>query len=166
MSYVSPDASGAILVRAADAEQLSDPTRTIRLLTDSPATEGILSTQRVTLRNGADGAHPHHHAKSGELFYVLGGTVQLLTGDQVVAAHEGDLAFVPPGLTHAFAAAHGADADLLIVITPGVERFEYFRHLARIASGEVPPESLLEVQDRYDTWFGASGAWAKARGRG
>jgi hypothetical protein len=60
--------------------------------------------------------------------------------------------------------APGADADLLIVITPGVERFEYFRHLARIVQGEATPESLLEVQERYDTWFGASPAWAQARG--
>jgi hypothetical protein len=32
-----------------------------------------------------------------------------------------------------------ADADILIVITPGVERFEYFRHLERIAYGKQPP---------------------------
>ena len=50
------------------------------------------------------------------------------------------------------------------MITPGVERFEYFRHLARIVTGEATPESLLEVQDRYDTWFGASPAWQQARG--
>jgi quercetin dioxygenase-like cupin family protein len=164
MTHVTSDPSGAILVRAADAEQIAEPGRRIRLLADSSATGGLLSTQRVTLLNGIDGAHPHHHAKSGELFYVLGGTVQLLIGDQVTEAHEGDLAFAPPGLTHAFAAAAGADADLLIVITPGVERFEYFRHLARIVKGEATPESLLDVQDRYDTWFGASPTWQQARG--
>jgi hypothetical protein len=70
---------------------------------------------------------------------------------------------VPAGLIHAFAAAGGSDADLLIVITPGVERFEYFRHLARIAAGQQPRESLLEVQDRYDTYFDDSPAWRQAR---
>ena len=64
-----------------------------------------------------------------------------------------------PGLAHAFAAAPGQDADILIVITPGVERFEYFRHLERIAEGKVPPESLLEVQQRYDTYFLSSKTW-------
>ena len=78
-------------------------------------------------------------------------------------ASEGDLAVVPPGLPHAFAAAAGSDADLLIVITPGIERFEYFRHLARIATGQQPPESLLEVQARYDTFFEDSAAWHQAR---
>jgi hypothetical protein len=42
-------------------------------------------------------------------------------------------------MPHAFAAPPGSGADLLIVIIPGVERFEYFRHLARIAAGELPP---------------------------
>lgn len=54
-------------------------------------------------------------------------------------------------------------ADILIVITPGVERFEYFRHLERIAYGTVPPESLLDVQELYDTYFQQSEAWNSAR---
>ena len=56
----------------------------------------------------------------------------------------------------AFAAAPATDADLLIIITPGVERFEYFRHLQRIMTGEVPLESILEVQDCYDNHFDQS----------
>jgi mannose-6-phosphate isomerase-like protein (cupin superfamily) len=154
---------GVVLVRAADAEVIGSGPQTVRLLADSPSTGGKLSTQRVTLTGGADGASPHHHAGSSELFYVLSGSVQLLAGAEVVTAGEGDLAVVPPGLTHAFAAPRSADTDLLIVITPGVERFEYFRHLARIASGELPRESLLEVQERYDTFFDDSPAWRHAR---
>jgi hypothetical protein len=59
-----------------------------------------------------------HHADSAELFYMLDGTAQLLSGEQVVTAERGDLVVVPPGLAHAFAAAPGEDADILIVITP------------------------------------------------
>jgi len=51
----------------------------------------------------------------------------------------------------------------MIVITPGVERFEYFRHLERIAYGKQPPESLNKVQELYDTYFQASAAWSQAR---
>ena len=97
------------------------------------------------------------------MFYVISGSAQLLAGDRLFTAAEGDMAVVPSGLIHAFAAAEGADADLLIVITPGVERFEYFRHLARIATGQQPRESLIEVQDRYDTYFDDSPAWHQAR---
>jgi quercetin dioxygenase-like cupin family protein len=153
------DHATATLVRAADAEVVGFLPHMVRLLADSSSTGGRLSAQRVTLADGADGANPHHHADSAELFYVLSGSAQLLAGDHLQVAGEGDLAVVPPGLPHAFAAVPGSDADLLIVITPGVERFEYFRHLARIATGQQPPESLLEVQARYDTYFDRSPIW-------
>ena len=153
MTHIDSSAGAAVLVRGADAELVGFPPQTVRLLADSSSTGGKLSTQRVTLLRGADGANPHHHAWSAELFYVLSGSVQLLAGDRLLVAGEGDLAVVPPGLPHAFAAARGSDADLLIVITPGIERFEYFRHLARIATGQQPPQSLLQVQALYDTFF-------------
>ncbi|WNI33669.1 cupin domain-containing protein [Streptomyces sp. ITFR-6] len=164
MSLIVPDFDESVVVRSADAEVIGRAPTTIRLLADSSSTGGALSTQRVSLVNGADGAKPHHHSRSAELFYVLDGTAQLLSGEQLVTAKRGDLVIVPPGLAHAFAAAPGEDADILIVITPGVERFEYFRHLERIAYGKVPPESLLEVQELYDTYFLNSEAWARARG--
>ncbi|HSS09286.1 MAG TPA: cupin domain-containing protein [Acidimicrobiales bacterium] len=163
MSIIMPGADGAVVVRSADAETIGHPPQTVRLLADSSSTQGKLSTQRVTLSAGADGATPHHHAGSAELFYVLGGSAQLLVGDRVTEAYSGDLVVIPAGLPHAFAAAAGSDADLLIVITPGVERFEYFRHLARIALGQETPESLLAAQEDYDTFFDQSPPWQQAR---
>ncbi|MBO2453144.1 cupin domain-containing protein [Actinomadura barringtoniae] len=163
MSLIKPDFNEAVLVRDADAEVIGQSPITVKLLADSTSTGGALSTQRVTLGGGANGANPHRHDNSAELFYVLDGTAQLLSGDQVVTAERGDLVVVPPSATHAFAAAPGEDADILIVITPGVERFEYFRHLERIAYGKVPPESLLDVQELYDTYFLTSATWESAR---
>ena len=163
MSLFVPEFDESVVVRAAEAEVIGHAPTTIRLLADSSSTGGALSTQRVTLTDGANGAQPHHHAGSAEMFYLLDGTAQLLSGDQIVTAERGDLVIVPPGLPHAFAAAPGHDADILIVITPGVERFEYFRHLERIAYGKVPPASLLEVQELYDTYFLSSPAWDTAR---
>ncbi|ADI08827.1 hypothetical protein SBI_05707 [Streptomyces bingchenggensis BCW-1] len=163
MSLIVPEFNESVIVRDAEAEVIGQAPTTIKLLADSGSTGGALSTQRVTLTDGADGARPHHHANSAELFYMLDGTAQLLSGEQVVTAERGDLVIVPPGLAHAFAAAPGHNADILIVITPGVERFEYFRHLERIAYGKVPPESLLEVQELYDTYFRTSVPWDQAR---
>ncbi|WUH88980.1 cupin domain-containing protein [Streptomyces sp. NBC_00433] len=159
MSLIVPKFDESVVVRSAEAEVIGRAPTTVRLLADSSATGGALSTQRVTLADGAAGATPHRHDGSAELFYLLDGTAQLLSGEQVVTAERGDLVVVPPGLPHAFAAAPGHDADILIVITPGVERFEYFRHLERIAYGKVPPESLLDVQELYDTYFLQSKAW-------
>lgn len=168
MSLVVPSVEDSfdrsVIVRSADAETVGRAPTTVRLLADASGTGGALSAIRVSLEAGADGARPHHHAGSAEMFYLLDGTAQLLAGDQVVTAERGDLVVVPPKLAHAFAAPSGERADLLIVITPGVERFEYFRHLERIAYGKLPPESLLDVQELYDTYFERSTAWDAARG--
>jgi hypothetical protein len=72
---------------------------------------------------------------------------------------------VPPRVAHAFAAERGEKAELLIVIAPGVERFEYFRKLTRIARGEEPPESLQDVQNLYDTYFMKSPEWDAERSK-
>jgi mannose-6-phosphate isomerase-like protein (cupin superfamily) len=163
MSLLVPNFDQSVFVRSADAETIGQSPTTVRLLADSSSTGGALSTQRVTLADGANGATPHHHTKSAELFYILDGTAQLLSGEEIITAERGDLVVVPPGLAHAFAAAPGEDADLLIVITPGVERFEYFRHLERIAYGKQPPETLAEIQDLYDNHFLNSPIWTEAR---
>jgi hypothetical protein len=93
------------------------------------------------------------------MFYILDGVVDVLSGTDVVRASKGGLLVVPARVPHAFGAAGGHGAELLIVITPGVQRFEYFRHLGRIARGEVPRESLLAEQERYDTHFLTSPEW-------
>jgi len=151
-----------VVVRQDDAEVLGTPQVTGRLYADSSATGGALTSQRITLRGGASGATPHHHTTASELFYVLTGNAELLAGERIVTVAAGDLVVVPTGTVHAFAAAAGSDADLLIILTPGVERFEYFRHLQRIATGEASLQSILEVQDRYDNHFDESPVWQQA----
>ncbi len=86
MTHIDSSGGAAALVRAADAELVGFPPQTVRLLADSSSTGGRLSTQRVTLLGGADGA------------------------------------------------------------------------------GQQPPQSLLEVQALYDTFFDDSTAWRQARG--
>ncbi|MFG3020684.1 cupin domain-containing protein [Streptomyces sp. NPDC048254] len=159
MSLFVPKFDESVIVWEADAELVgADPTR-VRLLADSSATGGALSTVRVTLGEGGDGARPHLHRNSAEMFYLLDGAAELLSGDDVVTAERGDLVVIPPGVPHAFAAVPGSTADILIVITPGVERFEYFRHLQRLRLGEATLESLLEVQELYDNHYLKSVAW-------
>jgi len=151
------------VVRHDEAEVVGGPPSTVRLLLDADATHGALSTQRVTLARGADGAVPHHHENGSELFYVLDGSLQVLAGDDVLTLGEGDMAVVPPKTAHAFAAAPGAPADVLIVITPGVRRFGYFRLLERLKKGEATLEELLATQEEYDNHFVQSAAWTRAR---
>jgi mannose-6-phosphate isomerase-like protein (cupin superfamily) len=117
----------------------------------------------VFLGRGAEGANPHRHAGSSELFHVVDGSVLILAGAEVVTLQQGDLAVVPPQLPHAFAGTADSGGDLLIVITPGVERFGYFRLLARLLPGQATTEELQAAQERYDNYFLDSPEWRAAR---
>ncbi len=140
MAWGRTDDQGVVLVRAADAEVLgSDPTGIITLLADSETTGGLLNSHRSTFRQVSDDAPPHYHTRSAELFFILGGSLQVLLGERVVTLNEGDFLVVPPHLTHAFGAAPGAEADVLFVFTPGVARFDYYRLLDRVHKGEASP---------------------------
>jgi mannose-6-phosphate isomerase-like protein (cupin superfamily) len=146
-----------VVVRGEDAEHL--PEIEHWLLADADATAGALSTHRVRLSRDANGAVPHRHDHSSELFFVIDGELDVLVGDKLVTGRAGDLLVVPPHCDHAFRTHPGHSADALIVITPGVQRFEYFRHVTRIRRGETDRASLLAEQDRYDTHFVTSPIW-------
>ena len=151
----------ATLVRAAEAEHLASIGHL--LLADASATKGAFSCHRVMLGRGAGGAVPHRHEHASELFFILDGALDVLIGLDVVTAAAGDLLVVPPGLPHAFGAASDSPADALVVIAPGIERFDYFRHVVRRRDGSEPPEVLLGLQDRFDTHFVDSAVWQHAR---
>jgi len=159
--FPKPDAS--VVVRGKEAEVVGSPSASVKLLADSSTTGGALSTVLVSLEEGADGARPHRHEQSAEMFYVLEGVVRVLSGKEILRAQRGDVIVVPPHLPHAFSAERGSRAEILIVIAPGVERFEYFRKITRIARGQEPPESLRDVQEVYDTYFLRSPEWEAAQ---
>jgi uncharacterized cupin superfamily protein len=106
------------------------------------------------LQAGADGAPPHFHRESAEMFFVLGGALRVLAGDRVVTLEEGDFLLVPRGTTHAFSAEDGVPADVLVVYTPAIpERFAYFRLGERVLRGQASPREILETQERFDNHF-------------
>jgi uncharacterized RmlC-like cupin family protein len=84
---------------------------------------------------------------------MLNGKLRVLAGEQILLINEGDFLLVPPYLPHAWAAPADAAADVLIIFTPGIERFEYFRLSDRILRGEADPAEILGTQQRFDNHF-------------
>ncbi|MEK8172340.1 cupin [Streptomyces sp. M19] len=152
-------------MRDVDAERLGFAPSQIRLFADSDATGGALSAQRAILGEGSTGAAPPPHPLVGDVLRDRG-SLQVLAGERTATVHEGDLVVVPPYMAHAFAAPPGATADVLIVITPGVERFEYFRLVDKLARGEATVGELLATQERFDNHFADSPVWRELRGGG
>ncbi|MBF6297279.1 cupin domain-containing protein [Nocardia amamiensis] len=158
MSATAPRIRAAIR-QPQDAETLRTKSVTLRLLIDAEEASGALSTLEVAMDRGADGAAPHYHTRSDELFYVAEGELQLLAGDRIVTVGAGGSIVVPKFMPHAFGAAPGSTARILIALTPGVQRFEYFRLLERIAAGESTMAELAAAQDEFDNHFVDAPAW-------
>ena len=158
--------SNPVLAQADDAEVIGAAPTEVRLLIDASATDSAISLHEVRLDDGADGAHPHYHTRSHELFYVIEGELQVLLDDTITTVAAGGALVVPKHMPHAFGAAPGASTRLLITLTPGVERFEYFRLLARIERGEATVQDLLDSQETYDTFFVDSPRWRAERDAG
>lgn len=155
----------ALVVPAGTAETVALPHGgAFHLLAEATHTGGAVGVNRLTLGSGADGAAPHYHAGASELFYVLDGTMEFYVGGRSETVAAGGLVVVPPGMAHAFGAAPGSTAELLIVLAPGVDRFEYFRQLGRIQHGQAGFDTLLPQQDRYDVHFVPGLDWRPARG--
>jgi mannose-6-phosphate isomerase-like protein (cupin superfamily) len=145
------------LTRAADAEVL--PTSAITLLADATATGGTLTSNRSFMATSDDGAPPHFHSGAAELFYVLDGKLDVLLDKEIVTITANDLLVVPAGMPHAFAPARGASADVLFVYTPSKPRFDYYRLLERVYTGEVEGAELAKTQDQFDNHYVDSPAW-------
>ncbi|RSN36056.1 cupin [Amycolatopsis sp. WAC 01416] len=155
-----------VLVRAAEAETVGTAPTLVTLLADVSTTGGVMSSARTQLGVGADGAAPHYHTGSSEMFFMLDGKLEVLAGEEIVTVAKGDMLVVPPLTTHAFRAAADSPADVLIVFIPGVERFGYFRLLEKVGHGEATVQDLLDSQEKFDNHFVESPVWtesAKAR---
>ncbi|MBW5482250.1 cupin domain-containing protein [Streptomyces bambusae] len=151
------------VVRPEEAEHIELPDGAgIRLLADAADTAGAVGVNLLKLAAGADGAGPHHHTRSTEVFYVVAGAARFLLsgadGDRAETVGAGGLVVVPPGIVHAFGAVPRQGAELLVLLTPGVDRFGYFRALGRVRRGEEPFDVLLDEQHRYDVHFAAGTA--------
>ncbi|GAA2327225.1 cupin domain-containing protein [Streptomyces caniferus] len=151
-----------VLTRAADAETTSDPSSVMTLLADSGTGGSPLTTYRSQFTEGAVGAPAHFHTRASELFFVIGGSLQVLVDDEVTVLDEGDLLLVPPHTPHAFAAAPGAEADVLFVFTPGMPRFDYLRLLGRVMRGEASPQEIKDSSERFDNHYVDSPVWRAA----
>lgn len=146
----APAAIAGALARADSAETLALGPDFMRLLLDADATGGAISAHHARLTDGALGANPHRHRISSEVFYMVHGSLDVLVGEDLVRITSGDLAVAPPGVTHAFAASPGCDADVFVFITPGVQRFDFFRQVSLVVRGEGDRDALLHMQSDFD----------------
>ena len=156
--------SGVWVARAATAERVQDGAASeLHLLADGEHTGGGLTINRALLESGSPGAPAHSHSRTTEAVVVLGGSLDVLLGEEVVTLGAGDLVVVQPGVVHAFAPSVGSGADMLAIFTPGQERFEYYRLLEQLYRGTATVDDLAANAERYDNQYAVSDAWTEHR---
>jgi mannose-6-phosphate isomerase-like protein (cupin superfamily) len=146
-----------VLIRAAEAETLS--ASGVTLLADVADTGGHLTSHRSIFQPGKEGAPPHLHREAAELFFVLSGSLRVLTGEDLVELHQGDFLLVPPNTPHAFEAAGTEPAEVLFVLTHAKPRFGYYRLLESAYTGETDWTEVAETSDLYDNHYVESPTW-------
>ena len=90
-----------------------------RFLADEEETDAGYSASIWRLEPGQSGAGAHHHDANDELFFVLEGHPEILTGETWVSCAPGSFVRVPPGVTHDFRNPGEEPAELLNVFLPG-----------------------------------------------
>ena len=146
-----------VLIRAGEAETLS--ASGVTLLADVTDTGGHLTSHRSIFQPGKEGAPPHLHREAAELFFVLGGSLRVLTGKKLVELNQGDYLLVPPNTPHAFEAVGNEPAEVLFVLTNAKPRFGYYRLLESAYRGETDWAEVAKTSDLYDNHYVESPTW-------
>jgi mannose-6-phosphate isomerase-like protein (cupin superfamily) len=81
-------------------------------------TSGSLGLVEASVPPGG-GPVAHTHAGEDEIFYLLSGELEFLSGDQTFTARPGDVVFIPRTVHHRFRNTGIRPASMLFMYTPG-----------------------------------------------
>ncbi|GLW75080.1 cupin [Kitasatospora phosalacinea] len=118
------------LSRQARTIRLGPGGSTVEVLATPAETGGAVSVYRWRMAPSGRGPDPHFHTTFGETFVVEQGEVAHFDGRSWRTLRPGDTAHAAAGGVHALRKENAGPAVLLMVLTPGVPREEYFAQLA------------------------------------
>ncbi len=84
----------------------------------------------------------HVHHKQEETIHVLKGKFKVQIGDEIFYLNEGDFAYLPSKVPHAFLNLTDADAELIVVYTPGVGH-KFFEELGPLMHNGAPDKIVV-----------------------
>jgi mannose-6-phosphate isomerase-like protein (cupin superfamily) len=156
MSYLGDgetSAAGFLLRRSDDAPSVAFGSgASARFVAPGSTTAGRYGLFRWDAPARSGGARPHFHRTFSEAFYILSGSLEVLSGSQWTTARAGDYLYVPEGGIHAFRNDGDENASMLILFAPGAPRERYFEELAEIARGgrNLTADEWTELYARHD----------------
>ncbi|HEX5535258.1 MAG TPA: cupin domain-containing protein [Actinomycetales bacterium] len=112
---------------------------------DTARTNGSLTVIELVVAE-KQGPALHIHRREDELWYVISGEFRFKTGDDILRASTGGMAFGPRGTPHCFQNIGDETGRLLVITTPsGLERF--FEEFAQLTP-DGTQEQLATVAHR------------------
>jgi uncharacterized cupin superfamily protein len=100
------------------------------------------------------GVPPHIHDVDDEFFYILEGEITLVSPEGESKAGAGACVHLPHDKPHGFCNASDAPARMLIVLSPGAQALEMFRHFDRAGRvAQLQPEQIAAIAGEYGVRF-------------
>ncbi|WP_338704013.1 cupin domain-containing protein (plasmid) [Streptomyces sp. Q6] len=121
---------------------------TIEVLAAAAETSGNVSIYRWHMAPASRGPAPHFHTTFSETFIVEEGEIDYFDGQFWRTLRRGDTAHAAAGDVHALRKQLAEPAVLLMVLSPGVPREEYFAQLAT-----VDERDLGRFHEAHDNHF-------------
>ena len=143
------DVRGQSIIGPGEQRVLQVLGETITVKIDSEQTEGRYAVIEEVSPVGG-GPPLHVHRDEDELFYVLGGELELQLGDQRFRAKAGTTAFLPRDIPHTFRNVGTTPSKVLMVIIPA--RFVGFFDEVH-ALTKPTPEQAIELGKTYGLIF-------------
>lgn len=120
----------------------------VHIVLDSEGSGGSLGMFAIN-QPDAGGPPRHIHEDADEAFFIVDGEFEILAGDTVVVATEGEAAFAPKGAVHTFRSTREEGGTILVIVTPaGFEGF--FRKV--VEEGITPADNMerfLEISEEF-----------------
>src|SRR6187402_595362 len=90
--------------------------------------------------HGGPPLHVHH--KQEETIHVLKGKFKVRIGDEIFYLNEGDFAYLPSKVAHAFLNLTGEEAEIIVVYTPG-GGYKFFEELGPLMHSASPDKKVV-----------------------
>lgn len=146
-----------IAMLAAEEGEVLDVFGATLVVKGDPAALGLLLGEHVVPPGYV--VPPHVHAEEDEVFYVLAGELTLLDGaGQRRLLRPGGTAHLPAGSRHGFRNDTAAPVRFLVMLRPGRQSMEMFRHFDRAGrsalGGGLTPQEIVAIGAQYGVSMG------------
>jgi uncharacterized cupin superfamily protein len=131
------------LVRATTGDMVDNPFHPVRLLLSNEESAGEVTIYEFLLPPKSPGSPPHTHSLEDEYFYVLSGTLDVLSNGETLRLAPGDFAALTRGHAHMF--WNGSDTPTELLMTTTGSSFEEFMKSAGPRIAEAKPANAEEA---------------------